>query len=157
MSNPIGDLEAIATNSLWRDPAIPADCDLTKYRETRDLADISLRESPKPTLFVLSPIKASAIAGLSSPSISAQSRYAIAFLRSCHLVKLPDGRCLQPSAFEGLGPQGRFAEESWIEEITAEFGYETVQEMGRVAYERAWLPRAARGPFTYRDGWALRL
>jgi hypothetical protein len=44
-----------------------------------------------------------------------------------------------------------------IDKIADLFGYETVQEIGGVAFERARLPRAARGPFCYLGGSAPRL
>lgn len=160
MQNPLNSLEAIATNAIWSDPAICADQSdgesiaehVVKYRRTRDLKDLVLKEGHTPTLFVLKPIPAKALAGLLSASLGPTFRAALAFLYSCHLVKLPDGQLLEPSEYEAGANGLKLAKDDWLEKIRDEFGYETVQEMGGVALQRAQLPARAKGPFTYRGG-----
>ena len=165
--NPLDCLEIVATNYVWCDPAIAVDRtegeaphseELVQYRRTRDLSVLPKREGVSPTLFVLKPIPARVLSGIYSPAISPATRNALCFLRSCHLVKLPDGQALEPSRYDTLGDgSGKIAKEDWIDKIADLFGYETVQEIGGVAFERARLPRAARGPFCFLGGSAPRL
>jgi hypothetical protein len=165
VQDPLGPLEVIATNPMWRDPAIDmsepaADADgapsaeerLAKYRETRDRAVLVLKPDVAPTLFVCKPLPAvfvqTTLAGMSP-----HARALFAFVAGCHLVKLPNGgelkaAKLQPSAYGTSRPD----EHAWIETITRKFGMDTVTEIGDVIFARARLPEGAPGPFPYRAG-----
>lgn len=166
MQDPIAPLVAVATNGMFSDPAIdhsdPDGADeggnplpsgaerLAKYRETRDVAHLVFRAEVKPTEFVLSPIPANYASVLEQSAPI--TRNVLAFLASCLEVRLPDGSVLRPRKIVPGAYKTRHAEDDWVETCTAQWGIETVYEMGRVAYERARLPKGSKGPYWYPAG-----
>lgn len=153
MRDPLADLHAYATNDDNCDPALDADdvARLKLYRETRELADAPVKPGATPVRFVLRPIPP-IVRAMSLAKMDPDARHACAFLASCHEILLPDGRELRPRKVERGAHGALIADDAWINDVAAEFGLETVLEMGRLAYQRASLRRDARGPFWYPRG-----
>lgn len=152
MQNPLAPLDVLATNEMFRDPALAdlSEAELAEYRATRDLDAIRARlpESPKPTVFVVKRLPPVSTAGMEGMSRS--FRELLAFLQACHCVVLPDGAPLEPDRKKMSKAAGGVsqADDEWFNRIAARFGVETCYEIGRVAFEWARLPESAKGPFT---------
>ena len=156
-TDPIAPLDVYATNAADCDPAIDdadaadgpsAEDRLDAYRKTRDPAALVLRAGASPTRFVVRGMSAMFVQSVLA-SLPAQPRNALAFACACHEVVLPDGAVLKPRSLKAAAHGARCSEDEWLDVIAQRFGVATVDEIGRVAYERARLPRDARGPFSF--------
>lgn len=156
-ADPIGPIDVIATNSMFSDPAIDhgtgddgvtGEERLEAYRRTRDLADLRLVAGVEPHRFRAKPLPGvfaqSVLAGMVAPA-----RNALAFATACHEIVLPTGAVLRPKSVKTSSHGTRCSDDAWVNDMIDRFGAETIEEVGRVAYERARLPRDARGPFSW--------
>lgn len=164
MNDPIGKLEAVATNAMFMDPAIdmsdPAgdgpdgaplpsgEERLVRYRAERDMGCLVLKPDVAPTVFVLSPIPQVA-APMLLEGMSTAVRYVSAFQLSVHEIRLPDGTTMRPKNISPVSYGARKADDDWINRVMAKWGADTVYELGRLAFERARLPVGAHGPFSW--------
>jgi len=158
MADTFGPFEVLATNDAWTDPAIDGDADgpeagtqrLAEYRRTRDVAVLRLRDGVTPTLFVVKPLGATYIASVVDTFSGDTFRHVMSFMASCHEIRRADGSRLEPAGKLAKSVKGTMVgNDEWIDTVAAEFGLLTVYEIGSVAYQRARLPRAARGPFVW--------
>jgi hypothetical protein len=157
VSDPIAPLDVLATNAHFSDPAIDhATADdgptgeerLEAYRRSRDPKELSFLPGLEPHRFRAKPLPAVFAASVLEGMVPS-ARNALAFATACHEVVLPDGATLRPRSVKASSHGTRCSDDEWVNTIAERFGLETVYEVGRVAYERARLPRGARGPFSW--------
>lgn len=158
-------LELLATNEMFCDPAIDmsdpdspesgpsAEDRLSEYRRTREMAALVMRSDATPTVFVckrLQPV----LAARALDTVSTAHARINAFVFGCHEIRLPSGEIMKPRKLNAsaYGASAPVDEAEWINAVATRFGLATVHEIGQVIYERARLPEAAKGPFSYRAG-----
>jgi hypothetical protein len=151
LHDPIAPLEVVATNEMFRDPALAdlSEAELDEYRKDRDLAALQDRLQCAPTAFVVQRLPPTAAMSLDGMTLNL--RLFSAFVMGCHEVRLPDGAVLKPEPKKMRpGANGtKLADDEWFNAVSDRFGLETCYEIGRVAHQWARLPRAAHGPFIY--------
>lgn len=159
--DPFAPFEAIAVNADWTDPAVdqtdaaddpaaPAPRQaaqagerLRRYRETRDARELVLAGTPH--RFVCRPLPASLLARYDA--LPPSERWVCCVLAGLHEVRRPDGPPLRPAGLD-RGPAGvRLARDEWVDRLAAEYGLETVYEMGNTIDRISRLPASRRGPF----------
>ncbi len=151
LHDPIAPLDVLATNGMFRDPALAdlSEAELDDYRRTRDLEAVQARLKGEPTRFIVRRLPPSVI--IAMEGMGGAARLFQALLFAVHCVRLPDGAelCPDPKTMKP-GPNGtRYAPDEWFDQLATRFGIETCYEVGRVAFEWARLPGAAKGPFSY--------
>lgn len=164
----------VRTNNTDRDPAIdvvanaaaPLDADgrspFGRYIQSRDEADILLREGVVPAWFNLRRLPAAWIAEMIDPLFIIAQQRIMAVRAGCPRVDDPDGpiEITQPA---DVKPGSRFpalehkhgvvlAPVEWVQELADRYGSETVQEMGQVILDHSRLPKGRRGPFSFWGG-----
>ena len=150
MQDPLANLEIVATNEMYLDPALDmGEAELEEYRKTRDSALLVCKPEQATVRFVVKRIPASFLPTLEgmSPAV----RFQVALLVACHEIRLPGGDTLQPDRRQMTNGAcaTKVAGEEWYNLIATRYGYETCREIGRVAYEHARLPEGKLGPFTW--------
>lgn len=164
MQTTLAPLEILATNEMFTDPAIDmsdpddpsvgpsAEDRLAEYRRTRDMSALALKPDVAPTVFVCKRLQPVLAARALDTVTQAHARLN-AFIFGCHEIRTPDvvmkPKKLAASAFGASTPAD---ENEWVNAVAARFGLSTIHEIGQVIYERARLPEAAKGPFSYRAG-----
>ncbi len=151
MTDPIAPIKVLATNEMFRDPALAdiSEAELEDYRKTRDYDAIKDRLQGSPTIFDVKRLPPTA--AMTLDTMNEKSRLFTAFLLACHDVTLADGASLVPDPKKMRNAQhgAKLADDQWFNDVATRFGIETCYEVGRVAYEWARLPSSAKGPFTY--------
>lgn len=151
LHDPVAPLEVVATNEMFRDPALAdlSDVEVEEYRKSRDLGPFKDRLKEPPTVFVVQRLPPTV--AITLDSMTGPMRLLTAFAVACHEIRLPDGATLRPEAKRMRGGSNgtKVADDEWPNLVADRFGLDTIYEIARVAHEWARLPRAAHGPFTY--------
>jgi hypothetical protein len=136
----------VRVNDRYRDPAVDTvETDMEQYRTTRDSSLLRFKAGEKPTWFVLRRMKASFVLE-ALDSFEGSSRIAVAVRAGVVAIELPDGQRIEPKSHSSGAYETSIADASWLDQIAARYGIETVRELGRLVIEHSALGEGARGP-----------
>jgi len=149
--DPIAPMKVLATNEMFRDPALAdvSDAELEQYRTDRDLEALAPRLQGEPTLFEIRRLPP--VAAMSLDGLPAVSRWFAAFGLACQRVACAGGEVMEadPRKLKPSSHGTKIADDEWFNKVSRRFGIATCYEMGRVAHEWARLPEKDRGPFSF--------
>ena len=136
------------------DPALDTDAmgdDLAAYATTRDPALLKIKPGAKPTTFQVRGLSVGYLAGVVE-SERGKMRALLAVLGAVHEVETYDGRVLQPEKVTTGAFKQKIADDTWLNLLRDEVGFDALEEIGLVAISRAKLPKRVRIPFASSGG-----
>jgi hypothetical protein len=150
-------MKIVAANAKGMDPAIDLDkSNISEYAKTRDLKHLTFLDGMQPTFFVVKKVPATYVMSLGDQGMGPNLKKAIMFSASCHRVELGEGGVMEAELKEqkigGAQTIQLPASDSWVTEITEEFGLDTVLEVGQVSIDFASLGKKNKPSFSYFPG-----
>lgn len=125
--------------------------DLATYAQTRDPKLLQIKTGAKPTTFQVRGLTVGYLAGVVE-SERGKMRALLAVLGAVHEVETCDGRVLQPEKVTTGAFKQKIADDSWLNLLRDEVGFDALEEIGLAAINRSKLPKRARVPLPSSGG-----
>jgi hypothetical protein len=146
LADPFAPIKIVIITPGVRDEALAEDMDLAAYERTRDPGLVKANAGALPKWVRLAPLKRTFVAEVIDSFRSESQRYAMAFLAACRGIENVDGATLEPATEKGAYEQ-RVAQPDFVDAAADVLGMRGVYEAGKVALQRAYLPKGRSGPF----------